>query len=128
MITYVIPTRDRHEELARTLAAIAALGPHAAEVLVIDNASAAPVRTWEVLISGVPVRCIRLKRNLAAAARNLAVQYADARSQWFVMLDDDSHPVDLRYLSILREAPPGAAETDGVVSETPVPAQPKPAI
>ena len=27
----------------------------------------------------------------------------------------------------LREAPPGAAETDGVVSETPVPAQPKPA-
>ncbi|QOI99680.1 MAG: glycosyltransferase [Phycisphaeraceae bacterium] len=113
MISYVIPTKDRPGRLASTLAAIGSLGDHAglggAEVVVVDNASSAVVRTPAVLASGVPVRVVRSSANLGAAGRNLGVSACDGRSGWVVMLDDDSHPVDLGLTDALRDAGPGVA-------------------
>jgi GT2 family glycosyltransferase len=100
MITYVIPTRNRPHILEETLLALAALGPHDAEVLVIDNASQTPP-TSRVLASGVPVRVICLHENRSASARNVAITAAHAASTWLVMLDDDSCPMDLGFLGVL---------------------------
>ncbi len=114
MITYVIPTRNRPEVLERTLDRIAALGEHDAEVIVADNASDEPVRARPWLSSGVQVRVLRLKQNHAAAARNLAASEAHRRSQWIVMLDDDSYPLDL---GVLRAVAQAAPETGAIAAE-----------
>ena len=104
MITYVLPTKDRPQSLARTLHGISALGPHDAEVIVADNASATPVRWGAALDSGVPVKVVRMPRNIGAAARNAAAAEASEASEWIVMLDDDSRPMDLGHLAALKSA------------------------
>ncbi len=113
MISYVIPTRDRQDQLMRTLEAIGRLGDHAAvggaEVIVADNASHPPAWAPGWLKSGVPVRLLRRDRNEAAAARNAAIKAADQASDWLVMLDDDSYPLDDGLLVAMMEAPPDVA-------------------
>lgn len=109
MISYVIPTRDRVERLHRTLAALAALGPHDAEVVIVDNASSRPVEAPARLTSGLPVRLIRLEQNLGAAGRNAGVMAARAQSDWAVMLDDDSFPLDLAFVPRLASMPADVA-------------------
>lgn len=95
MISFVLPTRNRHERLAETLAAIGGLTlGRDAEVVIADNASDAPVRAPRALENGVAVRVVTLDHNAGAAARNAAVEAASPASQWIVMLDDDSHPVE----------------------------------
>lgn len=110
MISYVLPTRDRPELLAQTLDAIASLGDHAevggAEVVIADNASTIPPVPPACLPSGVCVRMVRMERNIAAAARNAAVQASDSTSEWVIMLDDDSYPMDLGLSCALRDAAP----------------------
>ncbi|MBA4029029.1 MAG: hypothetical protein C0475_07835 [Planctomyces sp.] len=112
VISYVIPTRDRHEQLAITLDRIAALGDHAtvggAEVIVVDDGSRRPVRAAARLESGVAVRVLRLEVSVGAAARNAGAAAADQRSEWLVMLDDDSHPLGQGLLRAIGEAPHGA--------------------
>lgn len=103
MISYVLPTRDRPERLRATLHAIDALGPHAAEVTIVDNASAERLILPPALASGVPIRQIYLGHNAGAAARNVGVEAS--RSPWIVMLDDDSHPLDLAFINSLAHAP-----------------------
>ena len=123
MISYIIPTRDRHEDLARTLGRIDALGDHAAiggaEVIVADNASAVPVRPPARLESGVGVRVLRLDRNHGAAARNKAAAMADRACRWLVMLDDDSHPLDGGLCGALLDAAPaaGAVQAEIMLSD-----------
>lgn len=119
MITYVIPTRDRHDALARTLHAIAALGPHDAELIIADNASSEHVSAPRSLTSGLPVRTLRLDRNHAAAARNHAANAADPRSGWLIMLDDDSWPLSLGHLDAIREAPTDVAAIAAEIFLTP---------
>lgn len=102
-LCYAMPTRDRPEVLARTLERLGALPAHDAEVLIVDNASREAPDTPTRLDNGLPVRVIRLDENLGAAARNLAAQRTDAG--WIVMLDDDSHPVDLGLRAALARAP-----------------------
>lgn len=92
MISYVIPTRNRHDVLAHTLLALAALRPHSAEVIIVDNASDQPVTLRRELANGLALRVIRSESNLGAAARNIGVLHADTSSKWVVMLDDDSAP------------------------------------
>src|SRR5688572_21128323 len=99
MITYVLPTRDRPERLALTLAALGALKGHPeagpgyapGEVIIVDNASRQPPTPPQVLPNGLRVRAIYLASNDGAASRNVAVQQGDPASEWVVMLDDDSH-------------------------------------
>ncbi len=118
MISYIIPTRDRPEDLKRTLARIGSLPEHEpggvqpAEVVVVDNASRHIPIVPARLNNGVPVRLVLLDRNLGAASRNRGVQHADRSSRWIVMLDDDSHPVDGAFVHAL----PNAADDIGVVT------------
>ncbi|MFA6043650.1 MAG: glycosyltransferase [Phycisphaerales bacterium] len=103
MISYVLPTRDRPERLKATLQAINALGAHAAEITVVDNASTERLFLPPSLASGVPIHQIHLGHNAGAAARNLGVERS--RGEWIVMLDDDSHPLDLGFVESLGRAP-----------------------
>lgn len=103
MISYVLPTRDRPERLKATLQAISALGPHAAEITIVDNASTERLFLPPMLASGVPIHQIHLGHNAGAAARNLGVERS--RGSWIVMLDDDSHPLDLGFIDSLEQAP-----------------------
>lgn len=105
MISYIIPTRNRSMVLARSLGAIGRLPAHAAEVVVVDNASDIPPALPVVLENGIPVRLHFRGSNEGAAARNHGVRVADDASGWVVMLDDDSYPLDDGHVSMLRELP-----------------------
>jgi GT2 family glycosyltransferase len=107
MLTYVLPTHDRPRQLAATIAALGRLPAHDAEVIVVDNASTPPVSVAWSLANGLPVRVLRRDTNEAAAGRNAGV--AEARGTWVVMLDDDSWPVDVEFLSRLDETPDDVA-------------------
>lgn len=107
MIAYIIPTRNRANELRATVASLQRLGEHAevggAEIIVADNASEPAVG---VPARGpLPVRIVRLPENRGAAARNDAAELADGRAEWLVMLDDDSAPLDTGWLRTLDKAP-----------------------
>ncbi|MCC6285567.1 MAG: glycosyltransferase [Phycisphaerales bacterium] len=104
-ISYVLPTRNRPDDLARTLGALGALPVHDAEVIVVDNASTPPAHAPAVLGNGIGVRVLRRETNEGAAARNAGAAATDRRSAWVVMLDDDSHPLDIAFAQALHEAP-----------------------
>lgn len=104
-IAYVLPTRDRPETLARTVAALARLPRHDAQVVVVDNASSMPPRLPVELHNGLPVLLLQRNRNEGAAARNAGVLASDPSCDWVVMLDDDSHPLSIGVLDALRDAP-----------------------
>lgn len=104
-VAYVLPTRNRPERVAQTLDALAALGPHDAQVIVVDNASEQRPIIPKVLSSGLPVTLLARDRNEGAAARNAGADASDRSCDWIVMLDDDSHPRDLGHLAALGEAP-----------------------
>lgn len=107
MISYVIATRDRHGELGETLDRLGRLERHraglAGEVLVVDNASAEPVRVPNWLDNGLAVRPIRRHSNIGAAGRNDGVRATDA--EWCVLLDDDSSPLDDAFIELLARTP-----------------------
>jgi GT2 family glycosyltransferase len=113
LLSFVIPTRNRPQELARTLSALGALDADllaaagGAEAIVLDNASEVPARTPRELPNGVPVRKIRLRKNQGAAARNTGA--AEAQGVWVAMLDDDSHPMDAGVVRAVADAPADVA-------------------
>ena len=98
-VTAVIPTRGRPRELQRTLEALSGLAGDG-EVVIVDNASDEPVRAPRRLGNGWLVRLLRNEENAWAAARNRAAQVALGR--WLLMLDDDSAPMDDRWLTDLK--------------------------
>ena len=104
MIAYVIATRDRQGELACTLDRLSRLEAHAqglaGEVVIVDNASATPVRAPNWLDNGLAVRVIRRHSNAGAAGRNDGVRATDA--EWCVLLDDDSAPIDGGFVAALE--------------------------
>ncbi|MDX2115320.1 MAG: glycosyltransferase [Planctomycetota bacterium] len=115
MLTYVIPTHDRPEQLALTLAALASTdqGPvrdllGGAEVIIVDNASRFPATAPPTLRNGLPVRVIYRAVNEGAAGRNAAALSAAGRSSdpnhWLLMLDDDSAPLDGGFAEALASA------------------------
>jgi hypothetical protein len=117
MITYILPTRDRPERLGLTLVKLGALQGHPdpapghppGEVIVVDNASQFPPTPPQRLANGLRVRTIYRGTNEGAASRNIAVQQADPASEWVVMLDDDSYPVDTGFIRRLMKAPADVA-------------------
>lgn len=108
MLSYVLPTRNRPDDLARTLREIGRLDPAGhdrlggAEVVVVDDASDEPARSPGRLANGIEVVLRRLDRSVGAAARNEGVR--SARGSWIVMLDDDSHPTGLGHVDVLADA------------------------
>jgi GT2 family glycosyltransferase len=120
MLTYIIPTRDRAEDLSLTLAALGRLDHSAAEELfggveaiVVDNASRFVPQVPPALPNGVRVRPLFRATNEGAAARNVAAQSASGRGanprHWLVMLDDDSAPLDTGFFEALASAPDDVA-------------------
>lgn len=113
MISFILPTRDRPEELTLTLAALARLDAAAlalaggAEVIVADNASRHPPALPDRLSNGIGARVLLRPANEAAAARNAAARLA--RGGWLLMLDDDSAPLDAGFIEALRDAPSDVA-------------------
>ncbi len=104
-LAYVLPTRNRPEVLSQTLAAIGSLPAHNAEVIIVDNASDQPPKVDRALANGIGVRVIALDENAGAAARNIGAHACDPGARWVVMLDDDSHPVSIKFLDALANAP-----------------------
>lgn len=95
MIAFVMPTRDRPGRLRQTVDRLGTLTLGCpAELIVVDNASEQPAAVPGRLPNGMVCRVVRLEENAGAAARNVAVSEASPRSDWIVMLDDDSHPVE----------------------------------
>ncbi|MFG0260156.1 MAG: glycosyltransferase family 2 protein [Phycisphaerales bacterium JB041] len=126
MISFVMPTRDRHDRLGQTLDRLARLSVREpCEVIVADNASKEPVRVPGVLPNGMACKVIRLGHNAGAAARNAAVEASSDETDWIVMLDDDSHPVEVAEpfaatIERLRAQPDGVA---AVMADIHLPAQ-----
>lgn len=127
MLTCVIPTRDRPEELNLTLSALGALDQApirdslgGAEVIVVDNASRFPATPPPRLRNGVPVRVIYRPTNEAAASRNAAADDAAGPGtdpdHWLLMLDDDSAPLDADFAEVLADAGPGVAAIGAEIS------------
>lgn len=119
MISYVLPTHNRPEALARTLAALGRL-PHAGhercgggEAVVVDNASAPRASAPGRLENGMRVELIRLEENRGAAGRNVAARAAEG--DWLVMLDDDSWPVDLGHVNLVQKAAGDVAAIGGEI-------------
>jgi GT2 family glycosyltransferase len=107
VISYLFPTHDRTEAVGRTLAQLAALPVHDAELVMVDNADHARVRYPTRLDNGICVRAFPHGANNPCAARNLGVRHA--AGEWIVMLDDDSYPLDLGHLEVMRNAAPDVA-------------------
>lgn len=110
-VCFVVPTRDRPDDLGRTLAGVGRLDVRG-EVLVIDNGSRTPPLVPRSLPNGLDVSLDLLAFNEGAASRNRVIGRTDA--DWVVMLDDDSHPVGGGLLDALRGAPDhaGAVSAD----------------
>jgi GT2 family glycosyltransferase len=119
MITYLLPTRNRPERFAATLAALAGLsaGEHdrvgGAEVVVVDDGSDAPARGPKRLANGFAVEIVRLGAPRGAAARNEGAGVA--RGEWIVMLDDDSHPCGASAVAPIADAAPDVAAIGGEI-------------
>lgn len=109
MISYLLPTHNRPEQLRETLHALGQLcalrhEPYGgAEVIVVDNASDPPAICPNTLDNGFEVKTLTLNENRGASARNDGARIATG--QWLIMLDDDSHPMHEGHLDALEQAP-----------------------
>ncbi len=87
-VSTIIPTLDRRERLARTVAGLLAQSAVPAEILIVD-ASARPVTPADMPPTppGVQVHCLRAEQRGAAAQRNQA--QLQARQPFILYMDDD---------------------------------------
>lgn len=109
--TVVIITRDRRDELLRTVRHMLAL-PDAAHVIVVDNGSADG--TAEAVRTAHPdVELIAATSNLGAIGRNLAVRRVG--TPYVTFCDDDTRwqPGALRRATELLDAHPGLGSVTG---------------
>jgi len=126
MISAIIPTRDRPDELRATLGHLIRFvegglgGPgidrENFEIIVVDNASTTEASAACEDITdgcGLNIRFIRLDENLGAAARNTGAQ--EANGDWLLMLDDDSVPLACDLHGVLGRAPADIAAIGGEI-------------
>ncbi|MEV6661395.1 glycosyltransferase family 2 protein [Nocardia fluminea] len=110
-ITVVIITRDRRDQLLRTLAQMTAL-PDAAPIIVVDNGSSDGTAD-AVATHFAKVELIRSSDNLGALGRNLAVERV--RTPYVAFCDDDTQwqPGALTRAADLLDAYPGLGSVTG---------------
>jgi GT2 family glycosyltransferase len=118
-ISVVIPTRDRHDSLRRTIAALAGQRTDRAfEVVVVDDGSTPPVTAAD--LAGVAdARVVRGPGRRAAAARNAGI--GAARGAVVLFTDDDTEPAPgwLEAAATFLAAHPGHVGVEGVVESPP---------
>jgi GT2 family glycosyltransferase len=106
-LSLVIPTHNRADVLASTLAKLARLDEQTVgercELIIVDNGSDAPPEPPRTLDNGIETRVIALGENRSAAARNVGAE--QARADWIVMLDDDSSLEKSPAIDTLRAMP-----------------------
>ncbi len=94
VLTVVIPTRDRLENLRLALDALAVqtLSPDSFEVVIADDGSSDGTPAFLSSVSGYPfaVRAVRLPGSGPASARNLAI--GEARAPRVLLIGDDTFP------------------------------------
>jgi len=94
-ITVGITTRDRHSSLRNCLASLSLIGEFIAEVIVVDDASEAPVAASSVIPPELAGR-VRIIRHDDArgniAGRNAIV--VNARTDYVLLSDDDAYFID----------------------------------
>jgi len=101
VVSVVIPTWNRREDLERTLDALDSHHGPEFEVIVVDNASADGTAEMVMLRKNPAIRLIRLPRNLGpTGARNVGV--ANARADIIVLLDSDTQPLEGAFEAIRR--------------------------
>lgn len=110
MISFVLPTRDRPARLRQTLLALGRLTPTnglalEGEVIVVDNASRATPVLPRRLDNGLAVTLLQRPTNEGAAARNEGARQSHPASEWIILLDDDSYPLDGAFIPALLSQP-----------------------
>jgi GT2 family glycosyltransferase len=107
IVSMIIPTRNRSQELAVTLDKIAAITEDEfdgkVELIVIDNDSEQRLDVPTQLSNGVVVHSVVLDENQNTAARNIGAQLATG--DWLLMLDDDSSPINAGAFRNLEHVP-----------------------
>lgn len=115
-VSVVIPVRDNQAGVERFFAALfkthdMATLPH--EVIIVDNASAIPIRIPERFERrGVSVRLLHCARRGPAAARNVGA--AEATGEWLLFTDSDCAPTS-NFITGYAEAMSGAIGYAGCV-------------
>ncbi|WP_019630572.1 glycosyltransferase family 2 protein [Actinomadura atramentaria] len=139
-VTVVIATRDRRDELLRTVRRLREL-PERPEVIVVDNGSSDGTAGAVAALGDPGTTVLGLGRNLGAPARNLGV--AAARTPYVAFSDDDSwwEPGSLARACAVFDRNPrlgliagrtfvGATRApdpiNAAMAETPLPAGPRP--
>lgn len=106
-LSLVIPTHNRADVLADTLAKLARIDKQTlgdrCELIIVDNGSDRPPDPPNALENGIETRVIALGENRSAAARNVGAQ--EAKADWIVMLDDDSSLDKSSAIETLRAMP-----------------------
>ena len=127
MLAFIMPTRDRQEDLSRTLDALGRLrlGANEAEVVVADNASRQRPVAPERLANGMRVTMLRRGSNEGAAARTAGALLVDASRKWLVMLDDDSAPVETGGQTLIEMLESQPADVGAVMADIHLPHQNK---
>jgi GT2 family glycosyltransferase len=90
LVSVVVPTRDRPEQLRACLAALEAQSATSFEVVVVDDGSREPSAVGDVVAGAPHARLVRGSGRGPAAARNLGVAAAAAPVVCFT--DDDCRP------------------------------------
>jgi glycosyltransferase involved in cell wall biosynthesis len=116
-ISVVIPTHNRAELVARTLAAFLAQDGVSFEIIVVDDGSTDDTQVQLARFGDLRLRIVRQNNSGPASARNAGIAYC--RGQYVLFNDDDIIPEEgflLAHLALHRRYP-GAA----VVSRTYIP-------
>lgn len=88
VVSVVLPTRDRRELLARSLASVFAQKAVPLEAIVVDDGSTDGTWEWLIGLADPRVRPLRLQGpGNVAAARNIGI--GAAKGEWIAFLDDD---------------------------------------
>jgi len=116
-ISFIIPTRNRSQELKYSLNELSQIDTESLgdnpELILVDNGSRVPIDMPDVLPNGIRVVCIRVETNLGAGARNLGVH--QAQGDWVIMLDDDSHLCRESNIAYLDQVDPNVAAVGGEI-------------
>jgi glycosyltransferase involved in cell wall biosynthesis len=111
LVSVVIPTRDRNDEVGRAIASALSQTMRDIEIIVVDDGSSVP--TSKAVVTHTTDERVTIHRNDSAtgpsAARNLGTEMAKGSFVAYLDSDDEWHPTKLeRQVAALRGAGNGA--------------------